>query len=200
MTEIHKLGFVRGDKSTLTQLVEISNSYNDNIDRYTPATADPFVAALTSAKAVLADGDAMQDDVSAAESALLNAMMNLRYKADKGVLEAVLAEANAIDLSAYSEADLAAFNEAKAAAEAVYNDVNAEQDAADKAVSDLQAAIASLTGAPADTTTNTPTQGDAALTTAGGNAKTGEAAPIALAVASVSLAGAALFISKKRSR
>ena len=142
----------------------------------------------------------MQNDVSAAESVLLNSMLNLCFKADKNVFEAVLAEANAIDLSAYSEADLAAFNAAKAAAEAVYNDVNAEQDAADKAVSDLQAAIASLTGAPADTTTNTPTQGDAALTTAGGNAKTGEAAPIALAVASVSLAGAALFISKKRSR
>ena len=79
----------------------------------------------------------MQNDVSAAESVLLNSMLNLCFKADKGVLEAVLAEANAIDLSAYSEADLAAFNAAKAAAEAVYNDVNAEQDAADKAVSCL---------------------------------------------------------------
>ena len=201
MTEIHKLGFVRGDKSTLTQLVEISNSYNDNIGLYTPATADPFVAAFTSAKAVLADGDAMQEDVATAESALLNAMMNLRYKADKSVLESVLAQANDLDLSAYSEADLAAFNAAKAAAEAVYSDVNAEQDAADDAASNLQAAIASLTGAPADTTiSGTPTQGDAALTTAGGNAKTGEAAPIALAVATVSLAGAAILFSKKRSR
>lgn len=206
MTEIHKLGFVRGDKSTLAQLVEISNSYNDNIDRYTPATADPFVAALASAKAVLDDGDAMQDDVAAAESALLDAMMNLRFKADKSVLEAVLAQVNDLDLSAYSEADLAAFNAAKAAAEAVYNDVNAEQDAVDKAIADLQAAIP--TEEPADTTdtdltqtdTETPTQGDAALTTGGGNAKTGEATPIALAVAAVSLVGAALFISKKRSR
>ena len=50
------------------------------------------------------------------------------------------------------------------------------------------------------TDTETPTQGDAALTTGGGNAKTGEATPIALAVAAVSLVGAALFISKKRSR
>lgn len=97
--------------------------------------------------AVLADGDAIQDDVSAAESVLLNSMLNLYFKADKNVFEAVLAEANAIDLSAYSEADLAAFNAAKSAAEAAYNDSNAEQDAADKAVSCLQAAIASLTGA-----------------------------------------------------
>ena len=88
----------------------------------------------------------------------------------------------------------------------VYNDVNAEQDAVDKAIADLQAAIP--TEEPADTTdtdltqtdTETPTQGDAALTTGGGNAKTGEATPIALAVAAVSLVGAALFISKKRSR
>ena len=79
----------------------------------------------------------MQDDVSVAKSVLLNSMLNLCFKADKNVFEAVLAEANAIDLSAYSEADLAAFNAAKAAAEAVYNDINAEQDAADKAVSCL---------------------------------------------------------------
>lgn len=79
----------------------------------------------------------MQNDVSAAESVLLNSMLNLYFTADKNVLEAVLAEANAIDLSAYSKADLAAFNAAKPAAEAVYNDSNAEQDAADKAVSCL---------------------------------------------------------------
>ena len=138
-----------------------------------------------SSSAVLADGDAMQNDVSAAESVLLNSMLNLCFKADKNVFEAVLAEANAIDLSAYSEADLAAFNATKPAAEAAYNDNNAEQDAADKAVSCLQAAIASLTGAPADTAnTNASTQGDAALTTAGGNAKTGKSAPIAFVVAS----------------
>ena len=209
MTEIHKLGFVRGDKSTLTQLVEISNSYYNNIDRYTPATAEPFVAALTAAQAVLDDGDAMQGDVAPVESALLDAMMNLRFKADKSVLEAVLAQANDVDLSTYSEAELAAFNAAKAAAEAVYNDVNAEQDAVNDAVSALQAAIIPVTEAPNDTTTPTdtdittpdaPTQGDTTLTTGGGNAKTGEAAPIALAVAAVSLVGAALFISKKRNR
>ena len=209
MTEIHKLGFVRGDKSTLTQLVEISNSYNNNIDRYTPATAEPFVAALTAAQAVLDDGDAMQGDIAPVESALLDAMMNLRFKADKSVLEAVLAQANDVDLSTYSETELAAFNAAKAAAEAVYNDVNAEQDAVNDAVSALQAAIIPVTEAPNDTTTPTdtdittpdaPTQGDTTLTTGGGNAKTGEAAPIALAVAAVSLVGAALFISKKRNR
>ena len=44
----------------------------------------------------------MQNDVSAAESVLLNSMLNLCFKADKNVFEAVLAEANAIDLSALS--------------------------------------------------------------------------------------------------
>ena len=33
----------------------------------------------------------MQEDVDAAQTALLDAMMNLRYKADKSVLEAALA-------------------------------------------------------------------------------------------------------------
>ena len=50
-------------------------------DKYTPVTAEPFTTALTEAKAVKEDGDAMQDDVTTAESALLEAMMNLRYRA-----------------------------------------------------------------------------------------------------------------------
>ena len=105
-------------------------------------------------------------------------MMNLRYRADKSVPESVLAQANALDLSAYSEADLASLSHSQS-----------------EAASDFQAAIASLTG-----TSDTPAQGDTALTTADGNAKTEEEAPIALAVAAVSLAGAAILFSKKRSR
>ena len=191
------------------KLVELAETFVLNIDRYTPVTAEPFTANLSAAKETLADGNAMQEDVAKSETALLDAMMNLRYRADKSVLEAVLAQANDVDLSTYSEAELAAFNAAKAAAEAVYNDVNAEQDAVNDAVSALQAAIIPVTEALNDTTTPTdtdittpdaPTQGDTTLTTGGGNAKTGEAAPIALAVAAVSLVGAALFISKKRNR
>ena len=37
-------------------------------------------------------------------------MMNLRYRADKSVPKSVLAQANALDLSANSEADLASLS------------------------------------------------------------------------------------------
>ena len=48
MTEIHKLGFVRGDKTSLRLLIETAEEFQANISRYTPATAAPFTEILLS--------------------------------------------------------------------------------------------------------------------------------------------------------
>lgn len=194
MTEIHKLGFAQGDKTTLKKLVELADTFLLNIDRYTPATAELFAAELSVAKETLADGNAMQEDVAKSETALLDAMMNLRYKADKSVLETVLADAGQIDTAAYTAVSVEAFHTAKAEAEAVLNDVNAEQEAADKAAEALRAAISGLK--PVETENQAAVQGDQNLTTSGGNAKTGEATPMA-AVALVCVCAAVLLFKRR---
>ena len=62
-----------------------------------------FTDALEAAKDVLADGDAMQADVDAAWEALVTAMENLRLKANKEALEALLNEVEGLDLSQYTD-------------------------------------------------------------------------------------------------
>lgn len=196
MTEIHKLGFVQGDKESLAQLIQVAQSYADQIDRYTPATAQPFVAALDAAQVAFEDGNAIQADVDAASQNLLDAMMNLRYRADKSILQAVLAQANQLDLSAYDTEATAVFNSAKVAAEAVYSDADAEQDAVDAAVANLKKAIEAL---KTSVDGEKPVAGDSNLTTGSGNAKTGETFPTAAAIAVLLLAGTAAVVLKKRS-
>ena len=101
MTEIHKLGFVKGDITSLETLVALAEGYDMN--DYVEAGQAGFKEALAAAQASLADKDnAMQAEIETAETNLLNAMLNLRYKADKSILESVLAEANGKDASAYT--------------------------------------------------------------------------------------------------
>ena len=177
MTEIHKLGFIRGDKTSLNELIELAESFYAQIDKYTPVTAEPFTTALTEAKAVKEDGDAMQDDVTTAESALLEAMMNLRYRADKSVLESILAKASEIDATAYTAQSVAAFNAANEEAKAVNNNDNATQSEVNDAADKLSAAIDGLIAAEAQTTTTAT--GIAGTTNAAKSPATGETLPIA---------------------
>ena len=85
MTEIHKLGFVKGDITSLEALVSLAEGYDMN--DYVEAGQAEFLEALKAAQDLLADKDnAMQAEIETAESNLLNAMLNLRYKADKSIL------------------------------------------------------------------------------------------------------------------
>ncbi len=197
MTEIHKLGFIRGDKTTLGKLIEVANGYAENIERYTEETAKVFTPALEEAKAVYNDADAMQGEVSEAESALLEAMEQLRYKADKTILEAVLAEANKIDTAQYTAETVAAFQTAKEAAEAVYGNDNATQEEINAAAAELSEAMNGLKVAETEIVNTPEVQGDKTLITEGGNAKTGETAPIAVVATLFALTGAGVLLNKK---
>ncbi len=196
MKEIHKLGFVQGDKNSLLQLIEVARTYQQQIQNYTPATAEPFTAALAKAEAVLEDGNALQDEVDAASSSLLEGMMDLRLKADKTLLKAVLAQAQAFDLSAYSEKERAVFRSAQQAAEAVLRDSNADQATADKAADDLRAVLEALANKQSLTGSSTSAAGDAAVTGAASSPKTGDAAPAA-ATLCLLFAGGALARRKR---
>lgn len=197
LTEIHKLGFVAGEKETLKQLIEIAGDYEKVLDRYTPDTSEPFTHALAAARETVADGNALQGDVEEAEAALLDAMMNLRFKADKSVLEAVLAEAQQIDTALYTAESVEAFNEAKAAAENTWKNRNAEQNEADQAAALLRKAMGNLQLISSETE-QPAVQGDAVVNTAGSNAKTGETAPIAAAAALIPLAGVGFVLLRKK--
>ncbi|WP_270739476.1 glycosyl hydrolase [Massilioclostridium coli] len=201
LNEIHKLGFVAGDKTELASLIEAANEINAELDRYVEAGKAEFTAALEAAVAVYEDGDAMQAEVNEAADNLLNAMLNLRYKADKSILEEVLAEASKVDANAYTAESYAALQAAVAEANDVYNNENATQEEVDAAVTSVQTAIDNLVavdGTPAETPTEDVAQTGQESTTPKANAaKTGDFAPIA-GMAAIAVTGAALLLTRKK--
>ena len=197
LTEIHKLGFVRGDKTTLGQLIETAEGFLKTMDRYTPVTAEPFSAALAAAKDTYSDPNALAADVADAEQTLLEAMMNLRYRADKSVLQAVLAEASAVNADAYTSQSMELFNAANQSAKTVNDNPNATQTEVNDAAKALNDAIRNLM--PVDFSIPSPDmRGDQTVTSAGSNAKTGDATPAAGIVLALLLASAAAITSQKK--
>ena len=130
----------------------------------------------------------MAEEIETAENNLLNAMLNLRYKADKSILEKVIAEANSKD------------------ANDVMADENATQEEVDTAVTNVQTAMDQLVAVdgsiPEETTpstNDTATQTGQESTTKANAAKTGDVAPIAGLIV-LAAAGATAIGAKKRKK
>ena len=130
-------------------------------------------------------------------------MLNLRYKADKTILEEVIAEAGKVDASVYTAESYAVLTAAVNNAKAVMENENATQEEVDIAVQSVQAAMDSLvavegTEIETPTTDNNATQtGQESTTTKANAAKTGDIAPIA-GIAVLAVAGAAILITRKK--
>lgn len=185
LNEVHKLGFQKGDKSQLSFL--ITRAEGIDLTLYVQAGQAEFTAALAEAKEILGDGEAMQGDVDTAVDNLLAAMLDLRFKADKSILETTLAATAVADLSGYTPETVAAYNTARAEADALLADETVSEDdqaAVNAAADKLEMAYRGLTKA-------IPVAGDTSVQTSASTPKTGETLPISLAVGLL-LAGAAV--------
>ena len=199
MNEIHKLGFIAGDKSELNKLIAYAESLE--MENYIDGSAkDTFLSALSSAQETAADGDALEQDVADAQQALVDGLLGLRYKADKSILQDALAKAAQLDTAEYTAESVAAFNAAYEEANAVNNDDNAAQEDVDRAIVNLNTAIEGLVAVneKADTGNATEKNGDSTLATGNGNVKTGDTAPIAVALSVLSLAFAGFVLNRKK--
>lgn len=199
LNEIHKLGFVKGDIAFLESLVELAEGYDMN--DYIEAGQKKFKEVLAAAQAILADKEnAMANEIGSAETNLLNAMLNLRFKADKSILEKVIAEANSKDANEYTIESYTALAAAVADANAVMVNENATQDEVDTAVTNVQAAMDRLVAVDgtAPTTENNVTQtGQESIIIKTNAVKTGDFSPITGLVA-ITLASAALLLIRKK--
>lgn len=153
-----------------------------NLDLYVDGVA--VTAALKQAYVVVAESDALLEDVTQAQDALLEELMNLRFKPDKSILKQLVEKASNIDTASYTPESAETFT-AKTAAEAVLADETATQEQVNAAVSALEQAMAGL-GSRITLT------GDSTAQTSSSTPKTGDATPIALAVALLALSGAAV--------
>ena len=201
------LGLTQGDKTMLEQLIAKAESMLPDEDKYVADNWQMLVDALDAAKKVMEDGDAMDEDIQPVAEDLLNAILAQRFKADKSILEELIAKAEAIDLDGYNEASVGAFRSALAAAQAVMADESLTEDdqaKVDTAVMNLLTAMENLTAegemptdkpnqTPAPDATNTPDNGQVPPTGDGMNLT------VYLLVAMVCAAGlAVLAIFRKK--
>ena len=162
LTGIWGLGLTQGDKTMLEQLIAKADGMMAESDKYVQDNWQQLVDALDAAKKVMADGDAMEEDVQPAAEALLNAILAQRFKADKSILEELVNKAEGIDLDGYTAESVAVFTAAFQNAKTVLADETLSEDdqaIVDEAVEELEAAIENLSANDEDNTSK-PSEDD----------------------------------------
>ena len=135
------LSFV-GSPEKLQELYNLAGTYE--LDYYTEETAEALRAAMTQAKAVLDNENALQAEIDAAYTALKAAVEGLVEKVDKEALKALIDKAGKLDLSKYLESSQKDFTGALENAKAVYENENATAKDVYEAYARLQQAIYDL--------------------------------------------------------
>ncbi|MDD7794454.1 fibronectin type III domain-containing protein [Clostridium sp. 'White wine YQ'] len=141
------------DKSVLEKL------YNDNKDKsqgkYTDSSWKEFQGALTNAKTVLDNEDAVQADVDAALKTLQDAITNLAevpvVTVDRSALVKLYNDNNDKSQGKYTDSSWKAFQDALTSAKTVLDNKDAKQTDVDVALKALQDAIANLKEKTEDT-------------------------------------------------
>ena len=201
-TAIQMLDFIKGDKAALRSFItKVENTVEEE---YTPATWTAFAAALETGNTVLADENAMQEEVDNAYTNLVKAYLNLRLVPNKDKLEDLINQTKALVAANYTAATWKNVSNALELAENVMNNENATSEEVTNAETVLTKAVEGLVvnnapvapSTPAvDNTVKTPvSSGD---TTA--SVKTGDESLTGLfgAVTLLSLAGAVLLKRKE---
>ena len=142
------LSFKQGDKTDLQKVIDMAKSLD--LSEYLDEGQQAFTDALAAAEAVLADGDAMQEEVDQSWRDLLKAMSELRLKPDKDALKDLIDEANGVSTEGADEETVAVFQNALAAAVSVYDNEQATEEEVVTAEEGLQAALDQLRAAVGD--------------------------------------------------
>ena len=128
------------DKDTrLDILIQKAEELLASADQYTAASVENLQAALEAAQLVADDRDASKDEINAAYSALAEVMTSMVRKADKSELKTALDKAAEIlaDTSKYVEESVAGLPAAADAAQAVYDQEDADTATVGEAVKSL---------------------------------------------------------------
>ena len=164
------LSFKQGDKTDLQKVIDLANSLD--LSQYLDEGQQAFNDALTAAEAVLADGNAMQDEVDQAWKALLKAMSELRLKPSKDALEDLIASAESLSTEGADEETVSVFHSALARAMGVFEDDQATEAEVASAEKELQSAIDQMLASTGGSTAN-PSQPGGSDGNTDGSGKTG---------------------------
>ena len=209
------LSFKQGDKTDLEKVILFAESLN--LEEYLETGKVEFTAALTNAKTVMENKDAMQDEVDSAWRELLLATSNLQRIPDKSALEQLIKDAGNYRAADYTAQSYAVLENALASAKTVMDNANASQEDVDQAVKALENAVAKLetnkvekndegsknTVVKPETTAGAQNEQAFGLnngTNQTKSAKTGDTAPIAAGVMGLICAGAVMIGLRKKQR
>ena len=136
------LEFYQGDKTALQKQVDQIKGLDES--KYIESSWHAMLPALDKANDVLADVNAMQDEVDEVYSELVKAFLNLRLKPNKDLLSSLINQANGLSEANYTAASWKVMNDTLNDAKAVFNDPEASQAEVDNAKDALTKAMAGL--------------------------------------------------------
>ena len=194
---IQMLEFIKGDKAELQAFVNSISDLDTNM--YTEVTWNAFAPVLENANNVLADENAMQDEVNEVYDAVVRAYLDLRLKPSKNLLNSLINRAQSLNAANYSMAAWQVVEDALANAQATLANENATEEEVATAVEAMENALAGLlvtnpeNSVEAVVANNVVKAGD---TTA--SIKTGDSTSLGYSLAGLALASMVLVANKKR--
>ncbi|MGL5378750.1 beta-N-acetylglucosaminidase domain-containing protein [Clostridium sp.] len=145
---MHKLEFKKGDKKYLIELVSEIDKLNS--DAYIKETWDNLTVVLANSKAVIANENAMQEEVNETYTELVRAFAQLRLKPNKELLEDLINKAEALDSSKYTKETWTVLEGSLALAKDVLVNEDATEEEVSNAVKSLQRAMDGLIASAGD--------------------------------------------------
>ena len=153
-TAIQMLDFIKGDKAALRSFItKVENTVEEE---YTPATWTAFAAALETGNTVLADENAMQEEVDNAYTNLVKAYLNLRLVPNKDKLEDLINQTKALVAANYTADTWKNVSDALVLAENVMSNENATSEEVANAETVLTKAVEGLVVSNTPVTPSTP--------------------------------------------
>ena len=158
LAELNKVAD-RADVKSLINLIESVKKLLDG--NYTSDSLKDLKAAIKKAQDVIANPNRTEAEIGTAYADLIDAILNLKMKANKAALQAIIEKANAIltNTDAYVAATIDGLDTAVADAQNVLNNADAVQD-------EVDAAVRALTRKVADARLLGDVDNDGAVTTA----------------------------------
>ena len=132
---IHMLDFKKGDKAKLTELVEIINALEEG--KYTTPSWAELQVELVKANSVIADENAMEEEVAGTYEGLNKAFSELELVADKSKLEKLVSELDAKDTAKYTPGTVEKFKSELANAKAILANKDATQEQINESYNNL---------------------------------------------------------------
>ena len=137
------LSFIKGDKALLEAFV--TKVDNLTSEAYIASTWESFATVLQTSKDVLANENAMQDEINETYDALVRAFLELRLKPNKDLLTDLIKKVEGLNAAKYTADTFAVLDSKLAEARAVLDNEDADQKAVNAAYAALNSAFEGLT-------------------------------------------------------